>query len=191
MNIWLSSLRIRAHLSWKTGKHLHVLHVLRTYSTCSYPGYQDTTTYAPCPVPNPIIESLIVQKVKCQYERDSGRVQDLDQEESLVSFIPDLMSTYGWEEPAIRKRGPSFDFDFEFMKEKCVDCIRKTAKLVWGGQCIDWLIYNWVFQTCLSFYLSVLSYFCLFVIQSFCLFVFLFFVFLFFCHLRSLEVDSD
>ena len=34
MNIWLSSLRIRAHLSWRTGKHLHVLHVLRTYSTC-------------------------------------------------------------------------------------------------------------------------------------------------------------
>ena len=28
MNIWLSSLRIRAHLSWRTGKHLHVLHVL-------------------------------------------------------------------------------------------------------------------------------------------------------------------
>ena len=46
MNIWLSSLRIRAHLSSRTGKHLHVLHVLRTYSTCSYPGYQDTTTYA-------------------------------------------------------------------------------------------------------------------------------------------------
>ena len=39
MNVWLSSLRIRAHLSWRTGKHLHVLHVLRTYSTCSYPGY--------------------------------------------------------------------------------------------------------------------------------------------------------
>ena len=39
MNIWLSSLRIRAHLSWRTGKHLHVLHVLRTYSTCSYPRY--------------------------------------------------------------------------------------------------------------------------------------------------------
>ena len=39
INIWLSSLRIRAHLSWRTGKHLHVLHVLRTYSTCSYPGY--------------------------------------------------------------------------------------------------------------------------------------------------------
>ena len=50
MNIWLSSLRIRAHLSWRTGKHLHVLHVLRTYSTCSYPGYQDTTTYAALPV---------------------------------------------------------------------------------------------------------------------------------------------
>ena len=46
MNIWLSSLRIRAHLSWRTGKHLHVLHVLWTYPTCSYPGYQDTTTYA-------------------------------------------------------------------------------------------------------------------------------------------------
>ena len=46
MNIWLSSLRIRAHLSWRTGKHLHVLHVLWTYSTCSYPGYQATTTYA-------------------------------------------------------------------------------------------------------------------------------------------------
>ena len=27
MNIWLSSLRIRAHLNWRTGKHLHVLHV--------------------------------------------------------------------------------------------------------------------------------------------------------------------
>ena len=39
MNISLSSLRIRAHLSWRTGKHLHVLHVLRTYSTCSYPRY--------------------------------------------------------------------------------------------------------------------------------------------------------
>ena len=39
MNIWLSSLRIRAHLSWRTGKHLHVLHLLRTYSTYSYPGY--------------------------------------------------------------------------------------------------------------------------------------------------------
>ena len=46
MNIWLNSLRIRAHLSWRTGKHLHFLHVLRTYSTCSYPGYRDTTTYA-------------------------------------------------------------------------------------------------------------------------------------------------
>ena len=46
MNIWLSSLGIRAHLSWRTGKHLHVLHVLRTYSTCSCPGQQDTTTYA-------------------------------------------------------------------------------------------------------------------------------------------------
>ena len=46
MDIWLSSLRIRAHLSWRTGKHLHVPHVLQTYSTCSYPGYQDTTTYA-------------------------------------------------------------------------------------------------------------------------------------------------
>ena len=46
MNIWLSSLRIRAHLSWRTGKHLHVLYVLRTYSTCSYPGYQDTAIYA-------------------------------------------------------------------------------------------------------------------------------------------------
>ena len=33
------SLRIRAHLSWRTGKHLHVLHVLRTYSTCSHPGW--------------------------------------------------------------------------------------------------------------------------------------------------------
>ena len=32
MNIWLSSLSIRAHFSWRTGKHLHVLHVLRTYS---------------------------------------------------------------------------------------------------------------------------------------------------------------
>ena len=49
MNIWLSSLRIRAHLSWRTGKHLHVLHVLQTYPTCSYPGYQDTTTYAALP----------------------------------------------------------------------------------------------------------------------------------------------
>ena len=46
VNIWLSSLRIRAHLSWRTGKHLHVLHVLRTYPTCSCPGQQDTTTYA-------------------------------------------------------------------------------------------------------------------------------------------------
>ena len=35
MNIWLRSLRIRAHLNWRTGKHLHVLLVLRTYSTCS------------------------------------------------------------------------------------------------------------------------------------------------------------
>ena len=36
INIWLSSLRIRAHLSWRTGKHLHALHdVLWTYSTCS------------------------------------------------------------------------------------------------------------------------------------------------------------
>ena len=39
MNIWLSSLRIRAHLSWRTVKHLHVLHVLQTYSTCSHPGW--------------------------------------------------------------------------------------------------------------------------------------------------------
>ena len=38
MNIWLSSLRIREHLSWRPGKHLHVLHVLRTYCMCSYPG---------------------------------------------------------------------------------------------------------------------------------------------------------
>ena len=54
MNIWLSSLRIRAHLSWRTRKRLHVLYVLRTYSTCSYPGYQDTTTYAAlCDLPSP------------------------------------------------------------------------------------------------------------------------------------------
>ena len=39
MNIWLSSLRIRAHLSWRTGKHLYVLHVLRIYPTCSHPGW--------------------------------------------------------------------------------------------------------------------------------------------------------
>ena len=39
MNIWLSSLRIRAHLSWRTGKHLHVLHVLQTYSTCFHPRW--------------------------------------------------------------------------------------------------------------------------------------------------------
>ena len=38
MNIWLGSLRIRAHLSERTGKHLHILHVFRTYSTCSHPG---------------------------------------------------------------------------------------------------------------------------------------------------------
>ena len=24
---------------WRTGEHLHVLHVLRTYSTCSHPGW--------------------------------------------------------------------------------------------------------------------------------------------------------
>ena len=53
MNIWLSSLKIRAHLSWRTGKHLHVLHVLRTYSTCSCPGQQDTTTYAALAWDNP------------------------------------------------------------------------------------------------------------------------------------------
>ena len=29
MHIWLSSLRIIAHLSWRTEKHLHVLHMLR------------------------------------------------------------------------------------------------------------------------------------------------------------------
>ena len=39
MNIWLSSLRIRAHLSWRTGKNLHVLHVLWTYSRI--PGYHN------------------------------------------------------------------------------------------------------------------------------------------------------
>ena len=39
-------LRIRAHLSWRTGKHLHVLHVLRTYFTCSHPGWYDGTNYA-------------------------------------------------------------------------------------------------------------------------------------------------
>ena len=33
MNIWLSSVKIRVHLSWRTGKHLHVL---RTYS---HPGW--------------------------------------------------------------------------------------------------------------------------------------------------------
>ena len=62
MNIWLSSLKIRAHLSWRTGKHLHVLHVLRTYSTCSCPGQQDTTTYAALEVIklcNPCIDSMI------------------------------------------------------------------------------------------------------------------------------------
>ena len=39
VNIWLSSLRIRARLSWRTGKQLHVVHVLRTYSSCSHPGW--------------------------------------------------------------------------------------------------------------------------------------------------------
>ena len=48
MNIFKHQ-QIRAHLSRRTGKHLHVLHVLRTYPTCSYPGYQDTTTYAALP----------------------------------------------------------------------------------------------------------------------------------------------
>ena len=37
---------LNTSLSWRTGKHLHVLHVLRTSSTCSCPGQQDTTTYA-------------------------------------------------------------------------------------------------------------------------------------------------
>ena len=63
MNIWLSSLRIRAHLSWRTEKHLHVLHVLRTYPTCSYPGYQDTTTYAALP------SFLFYWNVCCKAER--------------------------------------------------------------------------------------------------------------------------
>ena len=59
MNIWLSSLRIRAHLNWRTGKHLHVLHVLRTYSTCSYPGYQDTTTYAALPLIHKLAHAVL------------------------------------------------------------------------------------------------------------------------------------
>ena len=56
MNIFFSStasknwstvfLRIRVHLSWRTGKHLHCLRVLRIYSTCSQPGWQDGTNYA-------------------------------------------------------------------------------------------------------------------------------------------------
>ena len=58
MNTWLSSLRIRAHLSWRTGKHLHVLHVLRTYSKCSRPGQQDTTTYAALINRGPMLLSL-------------------------------------------------------------------------------------------------------------------------------------
>ena len=69
-------LRIRAHLSWRTGKHLHVLHVfhvLRTYSTCSYPGYQDTTTYAAL-VPRPLsfVKSLgpISKHLRCSYPID-------------------------------------------------------------------------------------------------------------------------
>ena len=65
MNVWLSSLRIRAHLSWRTGKHLHVLHVLRTYSTCSYPGYQDTTTYAA------LIFALIIQRKRNRMQQDT------------------------------------------------------------------------------------------------------------------------
>ena len=63
MNIWFSS-QNRAHLGWRTGKHLHVLHVLRTYPTCSYPGYQDTTTYAALPT-----ESLRTQDSENVYER--------------------------------------------------------------------------------------------------------------------------
>ena len=38
-NIAHPYLRIRAHLNWRSGKHLHVLHVLRTNSTCSHPGW--------------------------------------------------------------------------------------------------------------------------------------------------------
>ena len=63
MNIWLSSLKIRAHLSWRTGKHLHVLHVLRTYSTCSCPGQQDTTTYAALPIHTCCCTILLLHEV--------------------------------------------------------------------------------------------------------------------------------
>ena len=49
MNIWLNSLKIRAHLSWRTGTHLHVLHVLRTYST--YAALVITTTADVCILP--------------------------------------------------------------------------------------------------------------------------------------------
>ena len=48
MNIWLSSLRIRAHLSWRTGRHLHVFPVLRTYSTCSIPDGRMEQIMQPC-----------------------------------------------------------------------------------------------------------------------------------------------
>jgi len=54
MNIFIYSLFIHYQItvlrepdqSTVLRKHLHVLHVLRTYSTCSCPGQQDTTTYA-------------------------------------------------------------------------------------------------------------------------------------------------
>ena len=39
MNIFILTSTIRAHLSWRTRKHLHVLHVLWTYSMCSQPGW--------------------------------------------------------------------------------------------------------------------------------------------------------
>ena len=48
MNIWLSSLRIRARLSWRTGKHLHVLHVLELTPRARIPDTRIPQLMQPC-----------------------------------------------------------------------------------------------------------------------------------------------
>ena len=63
MNIWLSSLRIRAHLSWRTGKHLHVLHVLRTFTPrARIPDTRIPQLMQPCRGVSPPLADIVLPK---------------------------------------------------------------------------------------------------------------------------------
>ena len=63
---------------YQSGKHLHVLNVLQTYSTCSHPGWYDGKIYAAlvltmflvCPRPLPYPTYTYSEKILTKFKYD-------------------------------------------------------------------------------------------------------------------------